>query len=64
MLELSGITANKNTCPGDKSALVPGGLRLGESLRNLALTIIQRCKIKSSINHRQTTIVGFPNFNG
>lgn len=58
MLELSGITANKNTCPGDKSALVPGGLRLGESLRN------PRCKIKSSINHRQTTIVGFPNFNG
>lgn len=23
------ITANKNTCPGDKSALSPGGLRLG-----------------------------------
>ncbi|XP_072350831.1 serine hydroxymethyltransferase, mitochondrial-like [Scyliorhinus torazame] len=28
-LELVSITANKNTCPGDKSALVPGGLRLG-----------------------------------
>lgn len=26
---LCNITANKNTCPGDKSALVPGGLRLG-----------------------------------
>lgn len=26
---LCSITANKNTCPGDKSALVPGGLRLG-----------------------------------
>ncbi|KAH8024278.1 hypothetical protein HPB51_022397 [Rhipicephalus microplus] len=25
------ITANKNTCPGDKSALVPGGIRLGKS---------------------------------
>uniref|UniRef100_A0A0K8RCW3 glycine hydroxymethyltransferase n=1 Tax=Ixodes ricinus TaxID=34613 RepID=A0A0K8RCW3_IXORI len=23
------LTANKNTCPGDKSALVPGGIRLG-----------------------------------
>ena len=23
------VTANKNTCPGDKSALIPGGLRLG-----------------------------------
>jgi len=27
--ELSLITVNKNTCPGDKSAMVPGGLRLG-----------------------------------
>lgn len=29
LLELVSITANKNTCPGDKSALTPGGLRLG-----------------------------------
>eukprot|EP00128_Syssomonas_multiformis_P009631 Colp12_sorted_trinity150504_noHs@3734 len=29
VLEQCSITANKNTCPGDKSALVPGGLRLG-----------------------------------
>ena len=27
--ELAYITVNKNTCPGDKSALNPGGLRLG-----------------------------------
>ncbi|XP_013385211.1 serine hydroxymethyltransferase, mitochondrial [Lingula anatina] len=27
--ELCNITANKNTCPGDKSAMTPGGLRLG-----------------------------------
>ena len=27
--ELCYITVNKNTCPGDKSALFPGGLRLG-----------------------------------
>lgn len=31
VLELVSITANKNTCPGDKSALTPGGLRLGKS---------------------------------
>lgn len=31
VLELASITANKNTCPGDKSALTPGGLRLGKS---------------------------------
>ncbi|XP_072019866.1 serine hydroxymethyltransferase, mitochondrial-like isoform X2 [Amphiura filiformis] len=29
VLELASITVNKNTCPGDKSALSPGGLRLG-----------------------------------
>ena len=31
VLELVSITANKNTCPGDRSALTPGGLRLGEN---------------------------------
>ena len=30
--ELCNVTVNKNTCPGDKSALVPGGLRLGKYL--------------------------------
>lgn len=29
VLELINIAANKNTVPGDKSALVPGGLRIG-----------------------------------
>lgn len=29
VLELCYITVNKNTCAGDKSAMVPGGLRLG-----------------------------------
>ncbi|XP_031559133.1 serine hydroxymethyltransferase, mitochondrial-like [Actinia tenebrosa] len=29
VLEAVSITANKNTCPGDRSALKPGGLRLG-----------------------------------
>ncbi|KAM3536937.1 hypothetical protein ARSEF1564_010139 [Beauveria bassiana] len=29
ILELVGIAANKNTVPGDRSALVPGGLRMG-----------------------------------
>lgn len=32
VLELVSITANKNTCPGDKSALTPGGLRLGTQI--------------------------------
>lgn len=29
VLELAHIACNKNTVPGDKSALVPGGVRLG-----------------------------------
>ncbi|ORZ40735.1 SHMT-domain-containing protein [Catenaria anguillulae PL171] len=29
VLELANIAANKNTVPGDKSAMVPGGLRMG-----------------------------------
>jgi glycine hydroxymethyltransferase len=29
VLELMSIACNKNTCPGDKSALRPGGIRLG-----------------------------------
>jgi len=29
VLDACGITANKNTVPGDKSALRPGGIRLG-----------------------------------
>ncbi|KAK3316999.1 serine hydroxymethyltransferase-domain-containing protein [Apodospora peruviana] len=29
ILELVGVAANKNTVPGDRSALTPGGLRMG-----------------------------------
>jgi glycine hydroxymethyltransferase len=29
ILELVGVAANKNTIPGDKSAMIPGGLRMG-----------------------------------
>ena len=29
ILELVNIAANKNTVPGDRSALIPGGLRIG-----------------------------------
>ncbi|CAL8076325.1 unnamed protein product [Calicophoron daubneyi] len=31
VLELAGLTANKNTCPGDVNALRPSGLRLGSA---------------------------------
>jgi len=29
-MELAHIAANKNTVPGDVSAMVPGGIRMGE----------------------------------
>ncbi|KAH9307553.1 hypothetical protein KI387_035464, partial [Taxus chinensis] len=29
VLELAHIAANKNTVPGDVSAMVPGGIRMG-----------------------------------
>ena len=29
ILELANVAANKNTVPGDKSALTPGGIRFG-----------------------------------
>ena len=29
VLDLVGITLNKNSVPGDKSAVVPGGVRIG-----------------------------------
>ncbi|CAM1154784.1 SHMT2 (predicted) [Pycnogonum litorale] len=29
LLDFCNITANKNTCPGDKSAMTPGGMRFG-----------------------------------
>lgn len=28
-MELANMAANKNTVPGDKSALTPGGIRIG-----------------------------------
>ena len=31
VLESVGITVNKNTCPGDTSALKPSGIRLGST---------------------------------
>ncbi|XP_053704703.1 serine hydroxymethyltransferase, mitochondrial-like isoform X1 [Synchiropus splendidus] len=37
VLELVSITANKNTCPGDRSAMTPGGLRLGTDASEVRL---------------------------
>lgn len=31
-MELAHIAANKNTVPGDVSAMVPGGIRMGKTI--------------------------------
>jgi glycine hydroxymethyltransferase len=31
-MELAHIAANKNTVPGDVSAMVPGGIRMGKTM--------------------------------
>lgn len=40
VMEAVHIAANKNTVPGDVSAMVPGGIRMGELLFFLNLVII------------------------
>lgn len=55
VMELCNIYANKNTVPGDKSALVPSGLRLGtpamttrgmvESDFHFVADVIERCTV-------------------
>jgi glycine hydroxymethyltransferase len=36
VLELVGVASNKNTVPGDKSAMQPGGLRMGSHQKTLS----------------------------
>lgn len=56
ILELVGVAANKNTVPGDKSALKPGGLRMGTpamTTRGFAATDFKRV---ADIVHRAVNI--------
>lgn len=61
ILELVGIATNKNTVPGDKSALRPGGLRVGtpamttrgfepEDFKRVAEVVDRAVKITQKIN--------------
>ncbi|MEQ2171993.1 Serine hydroxymethyltransferase 2, partial [Goodea atripinnis] len=54
VLELVSIIANKNTCPGDKSALTPGGLRLGNlaSFKSFLLKDPDTVKLIAELRHR------------
>ena len=51
VLEEMSIAVNKNTCPGDKSALRPSGLRLGTpALTSRGLTECHMEKVAEFIN--------------
>lgn len=41
LLELASISTNKTACPGDKSALAPGGLRLGKKQLHITLCLAE-----------------------
>jgi len=56
VLEEMSIAVNKNTCPGDKSALRPSGLRLGTpALTSRGLTKSHMEKVADFI-HRGTCV--------
>lgn len=64
VLELVSITANKNTCPGDKSALTPGGLRLGEEQLHITLHLAQLSQalvilFKGTIRNKEMELIYF-----
>jgi len=51
VLEDVSIAVNKNTCPGDKSALRPSGLRLGTpAMTSRGLTEIHMEKVANFIH--------------
>lgn len=67
VLEHALIICNKNTCPGDKSALRPGGVRLGspylttrgfddDDFRFVAGLIVRALRLAKSVNERNGTV--------
>lgn len=56
ILELCGVASNKNTVPGDRSALKPGGLRLGTPAMTTRGFTAQDFKRVADIVHRAVQI--------
>lgn len=56
VLELVGVAANKNTVPGDKSAMKPGGLRMGTPAMTTRGFTAQDFKRVADIVHRAVNI--------
>ncbi len=63
VMELAGLAANKNTVPGDVSAMVPGGIRMGTPAltSRLGLAAVYRCCCNLySVNAQSgSNVVGF-----
>nr|KAF6370514.1 serine hydroxymethyltransferase 2 [Myotis myotis] len=73
VLELVSITANKNTCPGDRSAITPGGLRLGapaltsrqfreDDFRRVVAFIDEGVKVGLDVKSKTTKLQDFKSF--
>lgn len=56
VLELVGVASNKNTVPGDKSAMKPGGLRMGSPAMTTRGFSPEDFKRVADIVHRAVTI--------
>ena len=56
VLELVGVAANKNTVPGDKSAMRPGGLRMGTPAMTTRGLLEPDFERVADIVHRAVTI--------
>merc|ERR1712000_74138 len=56
ILELVGVAANKNTVPGDKSAMKPGGLRMGTPAMTTRGFQPEDFKRVADVVHRAVTI--------
>ena len=60
VLEEISIAVNKNTCPGDKSALRPGGLRIGTpAITSRKMTEADIVKVAEFIHKGNNTLTGF-----
>ncbi|KAK5115553.1 hypothetical protein LTR62_001212 [Meristemomyces frigidus] len=56
ILELVGVAANKNTVPGDKSAMKPGGIRMGTPAMTTRGFLVTDFKRVADIVHRAVNI--------
>ncbi len=57
VLELAAITANKNTVPGDKSALNPSGVRIGNVMISTTYRLDNELRFPCNLKHRGNCLI-------